>query len=234
MRTASLGSPEPSAWDPVARLAPGIPWVPDTASLAARMATRVHLVRHGEVHNPDHLVYASLPGFGLSPAGEEQARAVARYLGRQPVVGIWSSPLERALRTAEAIANRTGLAVKIEEDLAEWKLMDRWAGVPWEALPEKFPGELEAFLDHPVDLPFSPESLEQLASRMAAAVRALDTAHPHGDVVAVSHSAPVRAGALALTGEPLDRFWEVEPGHCTVTTLRPNKRWEIEAVWTPE
>src|SRR5690554_7235372 len=83
------------------------------------MATRVHLVRHGEVHNPDHLVYASLPGFGLSPTGEEQARAVARYLGRQPVVGIWSSPLERALRTAEAVANRTGLAVKIEEGLAE-------------------------------------------------------------------------------------------------------------------
>src|SRR5690606_4749017 len=43
------------------------------------MAARVHLVRHGEVHNPDHLVYASLPGFTLSERGEAQARAVARY-----------------------------------------------------------------------------------------------------------------------------------------------------------
>ncbi len=41
------------------------------------MAARVHLVRHGEVHNPDHLVYASLPGFTLSSTGEAQARAVA-------------------------------------------------------------------------------------------------------------------------------------------------------------
>ena len=72
------------------------------------MAARVHLVRHGEVHNPDHLVYASLPGFTLSERGEAQARAVARYLGRQPIVGVWSSPLERALRTAEPLAQRVG------------------------------------------------------------------------------------------------------------------------------
>jgi broad specificity phosphatase PhoE len=197
------------------------------------MATRVHLVRHGEVHNPGHLVYASLSGFSLSPAGALQARAVARYLGRQPVVGVWSSPLERALRTAEKVASRAGLAVRVESRLGEWALLDRWAGVSWDDLPEKFPGELESFLADPTTLRFSPESLADVASRVGDTLRSLETSHPQGDVVVVSHSAPLRAAALRLTGTPLGRFWEVEPGHGSVTTLRPGPVWEVETVWEP-
>lgn len=198
------------------------------------MAARVHLVRHGEVENPDHLVYASLPGFGLSLAGVEQARAVARYLGRQPIVSVWSSPLERALRTAETIGARIGQPVRVEPDLIEWQLMDRWAGVCWDDLPERFPGELEALLERPFDLPFSPESLEQLAGRIGGTIRRLEALHPHGEVTVVSHSAPIRAAVLELTGEPLTSFRRVEPAHCSVTTLRPGSAWKIETTWSPE
>ncbi|HEX2155248.1 MAG TPA: histidine phosphatase family protein [Acidimicrobiia bacterium] len=198
------------------------------------MAARVHLVRHGEVLNPEHLVYASLDGFGLSAAGAEQARAASRYLGRQPLVGVWSSPLERALRTAEPIALRAGLPVRVEPGLAEWRLMDRWAGISWEDIPQKFPGELEAFLDAPADLPFSPESLAELAERVAGAIRSIEAAHPHGDIVVVSHSASLRAAAVQLTGSRMDEFWAVKPGHGAVTTLRPGPVWETETVWSPE
>ncbi|HEX7100322.1 MAG TPA: histidine phosphatase family protein [Acidimicrobiia bacterium] len=198
------------------------------------MAARIHLVRHGEVHNPDHLVYASLPGFRLSPRGEAQARAVARYLGRQPIVGVWSSPLERALLTAEPLAQRVGLPVKTDDALTEWQLMARWAGISWEDIPKKFPGELEAFLDDPTRLDFSPESLDDLARRIAGTVQRLHESHPHGDIVVVSHSAPIRAGVLRLTGSSLSDFWADEPGHGAVTTLRPGAPWEIETVWVPE
>jgi broad specificity phosphatase PhoE len=198
------------------------------------MAARVHLVRHGEVENPQHLVYASLPGFGLSQAGLEQAQAAARYLGRQPVVAVWSSPLERALRTAETIAGRVDQPVHVEPELVEWQLMDRWAGVSWDDLPDRFPGELEALLERPFDLPFSPESLEQLSRRIGDIVRRLDAAHPHGEVVVVSHSAPIRAAILDLTGEPLTSFRRVEPGHGSVTTLRPGSAWKVETAWSPE
>lgn len=197
------------------------------------MATRVHLVRHGEVDNPGHVVYASLPGFSLSEAGTDQARAVARYLGRQPVVGVWASPLERALRTADSIANRVDLPVQVDGRLAEWRLMDRWAGVPWDRLPEKFPGELEAFLSDPTDLEFSPESLADLAERTGTAIQDIGERYPHGDVVVVSHSAPLRAAGLFLTGTPLSEFWQVKPGHCAVTTMRPGSAWTVETVWEP-
>lgn len=174
-----------------------------------------------------------MPGYDLSDEGLEQARAAARYLGRQPVVAIWASPLQRALRTAEPIATRSGLPVRVDAGLTEWLLMDRWAGTVWEDLPEVFPGELEAFLARPTDLSFSPERLQDLAERSAGAIRRLEAAFPHGDVVVVSHSGPLRAATLALTGESLELFWEHDPPPCSVATMRTGRSWTVETAWAP-
>ncbi len=198
------------------------------------MATRIHLVRHAEVDNPRHLVYADLPGYDLSPTGRDQARAAARYLGRRPVVAVWSSPLLRALRTAEVIANRLDLSVRVEEALTEWELMNRWRGVSWEDLPVRFPGELEAFLSTPGDLPFSPESLEEMTRRVTATIRGLDDLYPHGELVVVTHQAPVQAAILGLSGTPLSSFWDGRPGHASVTTLKGGPGWGVETAWEPE
>jgi broad specificity phosphatase PhoE len=197
------------------------------------MAVLVHLVRHGEVDNPDHLVYADLAGFGLSPHGVEQARRVGRYLGPRPVVAIWSSPLERSLRTAEEIASRTGIPVKVDADLTEWQIAGRWKGHTWREVPQLFPGELEAYLEHPESLPFDTEPLDDLADRMAAAARRLDAEHPHGDVVIVSHQDPIQAARLRLVGAPLNDLHKDKPGHGSVVTLRPGAVWRVETVWEP-
>jgi broad specificity phosphatase PhoE len=193
----------------------------------------VHLVRHAEVDNPDHLVYADLPGFGLSPHGVEQARRVGRYLGPRPVVAIWSSPLERALRTAEEIAGRTAVPVKVDPDLTEWRIVGRWSGHTWREVPQVFPGEIEAYLEHPGRLPFEGETLEDLAERMAGVARRLEVEHPHGDVVIVSHQDPIQAGRLRLTGEPPDRLHQDKLGHGAVVSLRPGSSWRLETVWEP-
>jgi broad specificity phosphatase PhoE len=197
------------------------------------MAALVHLVRHGEVANPDNLVYGSLPGFGLSTLGLEQARKVGRYLGPRPLVAIWSSPLERSLRTAEEIAARSGVPVRVDNDLTEWYLSDRWKGHPWAKLSSTFPGELEAYLDHPQNLAFSPESLDELADRMASVCRKLDSEHPHGDVVLVSHQDPIQAGRLRLIGSSMHNFHAEKPDHGSVLTLRPGDAWKEETIWTP-
>lgn len=197
------------------------------------MAALVHLVRHGEVDNPEHLVYADLPGFGLSPHGVEQARRVGRYLGPRPVVAVWSSPLERSLRTAEEIAGRTGVPVKIDPDLTEWELAHRWRGHSWNSIPETFPGELEAYLERPAELAFAFESLADVAERIANAAKRLDTDHPHGDVVIVSHQDPIQAGRLRLLGSSLDLLHDEKLGHGAVVTLRPGPSWKEETVWEP-
>jgi broad specificity phosphatase PhoE len=197
------------------------------------MAVLVHMVRHAEVDNPDHLVYADLPGFGLSPHGIEQARRVGRYLGPRPVVAIWSSPLERSLRTAEEIAARTGVPVKVDPRLTEWSLMGRWKGNSWQGLATSFPGELEAYLDHPHQLAFVEEPLDVLADRVAGVARRLDEKHPHGDVVVVSHQDPIQAGRLRLLGASLSELQTDKPRNGAVITLRPGGTWREETSWEP-
>lgn len=197
------------------------------------MSALVHLVRHGEVSNPDHVVYGTLPAYGLSTLGVEQARKVGRYLGPRAVVAIWSSPLERSLRTAEEIAARSGVPVRVDPDLTEWETIDRWRGHPWNEIPAKFAGELEAYLDHPHDLSFASETLDELADRMAAVAKRLDHEHPHGDVVIVSHQDPIQAGRLRLVGASLDQLQRDKPGHGAVISLRPGSTWVEETIWTP-
>ncbi len=197
------------------------------------MAALVHLVQHAEIDNPDHLVVGSTPGFDLSPLGIEQARRVARYLGPRPVVAIWSSPRQTALRTAEEIASRSSVPVRVHPDLTDWALMERWRGHPWGSLSELFPGELEAFLARPTRLDFVEEQLAEVATRVARVARALDAEHPHGDVVIVSHQNAIQAARLLLTGADLSQLHDDRPVDGSVITLRPGPAWRLETTWDP-
>lgn len=197
------------------------------------MARHVHLVRHGEAHNPDEVVYDSLPGFPLSDVGAAQARSVSRYLGSQPIVAVWSSPLQRALETAAAIANRCGLAVQVDDELIEWSLLSRWAGTPWAELPRAFPGELEAYLERPRELELG-ETLDQLADRMVNSIRRINERSAAGDVVVVGHQDPIQAARFALTGRDLAGLHTDKPTHASATTLTPGPTWRELSMWEPD
>ena len=196
------------------------------------MSRTIHLVRHGEVHNPDHVVYASLPGFGLSDRGRAESTQLARYLRSGPITAIWSSPLERAVTTAEPLAAALGLPIRVHEDLTEWRQADDWAGIRWEDLPRERPGQLEAYLEHPTDMPSASETLAELAKRMSTVIRRL-AQQGDGDLVVVSHQDPVQAARLALTGRDLTRQHHDKPGHGTVISLAPGTPWRELAIWHP-
>lgn len=197
------------------------------------MTGPVHLIRHGEVANPDHVVYADLQEFVLSSTGEAQAREAAGFLADRPVTAVCASPLTRAIQTALVIAAPHGLDIEIVDDLTEFGLSRRWRGVPWEALDDRFPGETAAYLDHPWDLPFSPESLAEMAGRMEAAVHNRRRAHPDGELVVVSHQDPIQAARFALTGRPFLSFGEDKPAHAEVITLEAGTPWRETARWQP-
>ncbi len=231
-RRATSGPPtpytRPMISDPSATREPGATSAPPTGH-------QLHLVRHGEVHNPDHLVYAALPGFTLSPAGIRQAEAAAAHLADRPVVLVVSSPLERAVETATHIADRHGVPVVQDENLTEWGYSTGWAGRRWEDLPEQFPGELEAYLADPSDLGFGTETLDTMTARMETAVSGYwRRRHPPGDLVIVSHQDPVEALRRRLTGRTWDRFHEAKPSHASVVSLAPGDgRWHELQVWEP-
>ncbi|MGC2348041.1 MAG: histidine phosphatase family protein, partial [Mycobacterium sp.] len=81
--------------------------------------TRIHLVRHGEVYNPDRVLYGRLPGFRLSDRGIRQAQAVADALADRDIVAVIASPLQRAQETAVPVAAGHGLPVDTDPDLIE-------------------------------------------------------------------------------------------------------------------
>ena len=81
--------------------------------------TVVHLLRHGEVHNPDHVLYGRLPGYHLSANGQMMAAAAADYFDGRPVAAVFASPLERAQETAQPVATRLGLAITTDDRLIE-------------------------------------------------------------------------------------------------------------------
>jgi broad specificity phosphatase PhoE len=159
--------------------------------------TVVHLLRHGEVHNPTGILYGRLPGFRLSPAGELMAKKAARWFAGRDVVHLVSSPLERARQTAQPIADELGLPVEIDERLTE-------AGNAFEGT--RFGGPRVA---HPAVLwrlrnPWRPswgEPYVEIAARMLAAVEAARDAARGHEAVCVSHQLPIWTLRLHLEGK---------------------------------
>ena len=151
--------------------------------------TRVHVMRHGEVHNPSGVLYGRLPGFRLSDKGRAQAAAVADALADRDIVAVIASPLQRAQETAAPIAAEHGLPVDTDPDLIESANFFEGRRVG--------PGD-GAWRDPRVwwqlRNPFTPswgEPYAEIAARMTTAV---DKARARGaghEVVCVSHQLPV-------------------------------------------
>lgn len=180
--------------------------------------TRVHLIRHGEVHNPDGILYGRLPGFRLSETGRAQAVAAAELLADSDIVAVIASPLQRAQETAAPIAARHNLVIDTDEDLIEsanffeGKRVSPGDGA-WRS--PRFWWQLRD--------PFTPswgEPYAQIAARMAAAVDKARARAVGREVVCVSHQLPVWTARQHLTG---NRLWhdprKRECGVGSVTTL---------------
>lgn len=168
--------------------------------------TVVHLLRHGEVRNPANILYGRRPGFDLSDHGAAQAEAAARFLATRPISFISASPLERALQTAEPLADALALGVVSDERLTEAD--SRFEGEPfvrWKHLA-RFYGS-----------PFRPswgEAYGDIAERVLAAAREAGTraleAGDGSEAVCVTHQLPIvcarrRAQGRWLLDSPLRR-----------------------------
>jgi len=81
--------------------------------------TVVHLLRHGEVHNPEGVLYGRLPDYRLSDRGRRMAERIAEHLAKTDLAHVVSSPLERAQETAEPIAARHDLEIVTDDRLLE-------------------------------------------------------------------------------------------------------------------
>lgn len=151
--------------------------------------TVVHLVRHGEVHNPTGILYGRLPGYSLSERGKAMADALADWAATRNVTALHVSPLQRAQETAAPISQRLGLDVVTDERLIE-------AGNVFEG--KKF-GVGDGALRNPAAWrhlwnPFRPswgEPYVEQVARMQAAVAAARDAARGAEAICVSHQLPI-------------------------------------------
>lgn len=166
------------------------------------VTTVVHVVRHGEVFNPDGILYGRLPGFALSTRGEQQADRVAAHLAAADVTAVVASPMTRAQQTAAPVAASHGLEIVTDDRLIESANAFEGTAVSvgdgalrrpanWPLLRNPFrPSWGEPYLD--------------VARRMLGALYAARArAYGHA-AVCVSHQLPVWTLRRFLSGE---RLW---------------------------
>lgn len=165
------------------------------------MATTIHLLRHGEVHNPDRILYGRLPGFGLSDRGRDMAERAAAILsgGEGDIRAIVSSPLLRTRQTAEPLARLTGLEVRVDDRVIE-------AGNDFEGQRVTKESVLEPQNLLTVWNPFRPswgEAYTAQVLRMKAAIESLRRRIGDGEAVIVSHQLPIWVTRLDAEGRKL-------------------------------
>ncbi len=181
--------------------------------------TVVHVVRHGEVHNPEGVLYGRLPGYRLSELGVKMAERVAESFAGHDIAAVVSSPLERAQETAAPIAAAFDLAIDLDPRLLE--ATNHFEGKAF--------GVGDGSLRRPAHWPylinpFRPswgEPYTQLAHRMLAAAAAARDLGRGREVVCVSHQSPIWIMRLKIEGRHL---WH-DPrsrqcGLASVTTIR--------------
>lgn len=169
--------------------------------MLSAMSTTVHLARHGEVENPQKILYGRQPGWRLSNRGQQMAEALGEWSKPLNIGALHVSPLQRAQETAAPIARAHGLEITTDERLIEaanifeGKSFELGSGV----------------LKHPASWrhlynPWKPswgEPYEDQINRMLAAVFAAHKAANGKDAIVVSHQLPIWILRSAIEGRSL-------------------------------
>ncbi|HSF83023.1 MAG TPA: histidine phosphatase family protein [Anaerolineales bacterium] len=177
------------------------------------------LIRHGEnEYVKNGRLAGRMPGVHLNEKGKSQAQAIAERLKPAPLKAIYSSPLERALETAEPLAVAKGLAIiprqgLLETDFGEWqgktlKSLRRrklWRLVQGSPSMLRFPGG---------------ETFAECQLRIAQELQAIATLHKPKEMVAcVFHSDPIKLAVAYYLGMPLDNFQRLMIAPASITGL---------------
>jgi broad specificity phosphatase PhoE len=182
-------------------------------------ATLIHLVRHGEVFNPDHVLYGRIPGFGLSELGTRMAKESADSKVGKPITRLYASPLQRTQESAAPWSKNFGLEINTDERLIEpWNLFEGTKGFGARVLrsPRTWPT---------LRNPFTPswgEPYISIVARMMDVIEFAWDATDDGEVALVSHQLPIWMVHRHLAGERL--FHDPRKRRCSLSSITTLQR----------
>ena len=197
--------------------APHSGWGPDVGP-----PTTLELLRHGETPLTPDKRFSGSGGTDpeLSAAGRRQALAVADALAKRGTIqAIVSSPLRRCQETAAAVADRTGLEVRIDEGMRETDF-GAWEGLTFAEVRECFPDDLEAWLDSTEVQPTGGgESFATVARRVAVARDKLLARYAGKTVLVVTHVTPVKTLVRLALGAPPEALFRMELSSASLSSV---------------
>jgi probable phosphoglycerate mutase len=164
------------------------------------------MVRHGEILSNIKKTYAGRSAEGLTPKGICQAEEVAERLTSYNVDIIYSSPIQRAVQTAEIIGKKIGKDIVIDNAFREMEL-GLWEGLSEDDIAQMYPGEWDIWNSRPAELTLSGrETLDELLKRVLTGLKEIYLNNNDWRIVTVTHVAIIRVVMLCNTKKSLNLY----------------------------
>jgi len=187
--------------------------------------TRIIVVRHGQTawNEGQGERFRGRAEVELDDKGIKQAGATAARLAQWEVAAIYSSPLKRALGTANILAEPLKLQVQPMEGLIDIDY-GRWQGLSLKEAAEDNSKLYELWLKSPHLVTFPQgESLEQVQKRVVSAVESLVPQHPGQSIVLVSHKVVCKVLFCSLLGLDTSHFWQLQQDPCAINLVEADE-----------
>jgi phosphoserine phosphatase len=182
--------------------------------------TRLLLIRHGHVEGIDPARFRGRADIPLTPLGRRQAEATAQRIAAHWRVGaVYSSPLQRCVVTAAAIASACAVSSALLEALCDLDYGD-WQWKTHAQVRSSAPELFERWHTAPQLMRFpGGESLQDLVARVAGALSHVLAQHGADTVVLVGHDSVNRALLLQLLDQPLSAYWVLQQQPCGISEV---------------
>jgi len=178
--------------------------------------TEIILARHGETEWNVAEVFRGQIDIDLNETGVKQAELLSGYLSTSAIAAVYSSPLKRALKTAEIIAQPHKLKVNVDSDLIDFNF-GKWQGLSHQEVKEKYRDLYATWITHPeqVRIP-NGEALEDVSKRVIR-VRNKVIENHRGTVVIVGHRVVNKVMICTLLGLDNSHFWKIRQDTCGIS-----------------
>lgn len=167
------------------------------------MVTTIVLVRHGETDWNRERRFQGHADISLNEAGRRQAEALADLLADESFGAVYSSPLRRAVETAEIVTARLGIAFEASDGLMEVDV-GSWSGLTTTEVEQQFPDGFSRWTESRSGGWTGGETYDELGARVVAELLAVAERHPGERVLAVTHGGPIRSVLAAAAGLSFD------------------------------
>ncbi len=195
------------------------------------MKTRIYLIRHGATAANREVPYR-LQGRGsdrpLDVSGIQQAKRAGEALKHFELLAVYSSPLRRALETAEEVAIPHALRPEAVAGLTEAEV-GHWEGLTWDEAKQRNPELYERFHANPGTVAYPDgESFADVANRVSPILTELAAAHPGGSIAVVGHNVVNRAVLARLINLPIDYARALRQSNGGINVLEyENHGWTV-------